>query len=339
MQMTLAVTQVPHSNFFNGGVASDARAYFLRETQGEAPGPKIDTAIAGIVPGEIRLIVASVGSIYKSRDPSTGSTYDTVDWTPANAWHAGTQQLIHGGTRKINKISIYADRTGKFREEAMPRTLAQFQQYGHWYGRTATDGVKILMQDHFYYPETGEWSGPVGVSGWNSSYAWFPEFGAAGGWVGGSTDVSVFDEATQTNIPLGDMDHAGGHELRCHHPAHGKVLTVGGSDYPTKATILNADGSFAQVADCPAPVSMSAGTGNIVAHPAGCWLVVTESIAPRQAYAYWPTQDVWQSIGPIGGPTITYPTLAWDSDRQIAYLTGRQGIFAWKLPNVTEPGA
>lgn len=337
MKLTLAVTQAPHGSYYNGGAASDARQYFLRETQGDWPGPRIDTAIAGMVPGEIRLVMPSAGTVLKSFDPTSTKQFDITDWTPYNAWHAGTQQLIHGGMRKINKIAIYSDVTGKWRAEAMPRSMAQHQQYGHWYGRTATNGAKILLQDHFYYPETGEWSGPLGVAGWNSSYAWFPEFGTAGAWIGGSTLVSAFDESTQINVIVGDVGHVGGHELRSHHPAYGKVLTVGCSDAPTRATLLSADGAITQVADCPVGVSMSLGGGNIIAHPSGCWLVVSDVPAPRQAYAYWPVQDVWQAIGPVGGPTITYPTVAWDEARQIAYLTGRQGIFAWKLPVVIEP--
>lgn len=337
MKLTLAVTQAPHASYFNGGEAADARQYFLRETQGEWPGPRIDAGIAGMVAGEIRLVVPSAGGILLSRDPTTGSTYDTLGWTPYNVWHADTQQLIHGGTRKINKVSIYSDVTGKFREEAMPRALAQFQQYGHWYGRTATDGIKVLFQNYFYYPETGEWSGPIGLPGWNTSYAWFPEYGTAGGWLAGSTVVSVYDEALGTVVALGDVGHVGGHELRCHHPAHGKVLTVGGSDYPTRVTLMSPDGSFVQVADCPVGVSMSSGSANIVAHPDGCWLIASDFVAPRQVYAYWPAQDVWQTVGVMGGPTITLPSLAWDEGRQLAYITGRQGTFAWKLPAVTAP--
>ena len=349
-QFTLAVTQAPHASYYNGGTAATARQYWLRPTQHTPPGSAIDAIVAGMVTNEVRKIDDANGGIFTSRSPDNGGTYSTLDWTPKSVWHAGTQQLIHGGMRQIDKISIYSDTTGEWREEAMPRAMAGYQQFGHWYDRTALENDTVWLQGYPYDPYAGTF-GPawldkpsIGANAGIATYSWFPEAGSAGAIFvhgGDARKIQLYDPALQTWSAAFGPTGNGLHAVSCYHPAHGKVLLAGGSSTSKVVNLVSPDGSFVRVADCPVDVSMSGGAdSNMLAHSSGCWLLTGTTPAPRRLYAYWPDSDTWTEEGnaPDNGGD-KYPSYSWDPDRELFYFVDITGLYAWKPLTITHPGS
>lgn len=345
MTMRLALTQAPHPSYWNGGLAQTSRQYWLRPTQKPFAPVNIDTIIAGMAPNERRVIATVPAGTLAAYDAETGSGYGITDWTPFNVFDETTQQLIHGGKRRTNKVVLWSAATGEWRQERMERIPTDFYVGGHWYGMTAKNGDNHLLHDRTYNPETQSWSARIpGLPGGATTYIYLPNYGTAGGWLWGSETMTVHDVALGTNATLGNIGHTGGHELKVYHPLHDKVLAVGGSSFPTKTTLIDGTtGAFESRAACPANIHMAGvndENSTAIAHPSGCWLFMSSFPAPRRVWAYWPNADVWQEVAEL--PLLaayTYPTTAWDADRQIAYELSGSNLYAWKLPEVTDPSA
>lgn len=343
MTFVLAVSQAPHFSPYNGLLTATSRQYWIRPSQVTWTGPLIDAGIVGIASNELRQIkVAPAGAFtaYAAEPANFGTPYATVDWTPFNAWHAGTEQVIHGGKRRVNKITIYSDVTGEYREEWQPRHPADYGVGGHWYGETATNGAEVLLYDRLYNPTTESWSERLPqLPGGNTTYIWLPNYGTAGGWMWGQTTLKVYDVALGTVATFGSIGYATGHEIKCYHPAHDKVLVVGGSDSARSVLIDGTSLAIENRSPCPLPCSMSGGT-TIIPHPSGCWWVLSaDDISPRQMAVYWHASDTWQVLPQTWPRTkpFVHPTTAWDADRQIVLYTDGDGLFAYKLPDVTDP--
>lgn len=349
MRHALVMTQAPHATY--QGATTSGPQYWSRPSQRDPHGPRIATAIAGMSPGDYRAILADVsGGLIAQQDPQTGANYMIVDWTPHNAWDAGTQQIIHAGHRKRYKVIAYSDITGEWREEEMPQPVAQFVEFNHWYGRTATDGTgRVFLAGWTYWPETGEmqvWATrpSSGSNGNTASHEWFPEAGGGSGrmlYHGGDWQyLQMYNPDTNSwwsgGVATGHTLHA----LLRYHPAHGKCLLVGGSSTLRRATLINPDGTFARVADAPADAHMeSTSNGALLAHPAGCWLLISNTPSPRQCWAYWPQTNTWTAAGTMPDSTNVNATYAYDAERDVVYVLGEAGLYAWKMPMLTPPAA
>ncbi len=345
----LVLTQAPHATY--RGATACGPQYWLRPSQHVPYGPRIDAVVAALAQGGYAPILAEVsGGLVTQKDPGSGAAYKIVDWTPHNAFDPATQQLVHGGMRKRNKVIVYSDVTGEWREEAMPAGCAGVIAFNHWYGRTAGDaaGRRVFLAGWTYRTDTAEtevWSARPnsGSNGATASYTWFPEaLSGAGGLMyhGGDWQrIQVYNPGTDTwdyagSTPTGHSLHA----LLCYHPAHGKALLAGGTTTARRATLVDADGGFARVADAPADAHMEAtGNGALLAHPSGCWLLVSNTPAPRQAWAYWPKADVWTAAGAMPDAGNVNATYAWDGARGVFYVLGEAGLYAWRPPLLDSP--
>lgn len=343
MRRVLAVTQAPHASFRNGGSAATARQYFLRKTQRNNNGPRIAAATDGLGPGELRLIWGDVsGEVFSVRSPENNNGYNTLDWTPYAAWDDGTRQIISGGLRIMRKLKIYSDRTGDWREGAFPSVIGRLVTPGHWYSGTAGDGAGNvylhLAAVHRYTPATDTWAAlPAHVTtngGSGSSLVWVPTlFGGVGGLVKYGGDARrwlIYNPATNTWPSYVDGLPCGAHSILAYHPAHDKVLMVGGTGTETVAALVTpSTGAASAVAAPPAMIAMDTSDW-MVAHPDGCWLL-RSGVAGRM-YAYWPGTDTWEDKGAAPDAALTTPQAAFDAARSTVYITSGSGLHAYALP-------
>lgn len=342
--LAAALTQAPHATLYNGGESAIARQLWGTRTQRQAPhGPRIDAAIAGMQPGESRLVFNEYREgLLAVRRPDYRGGYSIIDWTPHDVWHAGTQQIIRGGKRIRNKVEVYSDLTGEHSERAMPAAMGRATGTGHWYGMTCADGDG----EHVYL---GNWRLHVASWTWTelpphiltnggsgSMYAWMDDlFDGRGGLVkygGNNRRFLAYDP--QRNVWAFHVDGLPGtqHALVCYHAAHQRLLMIGGSYTPNTTALVDRLGDAVVVEPIPALAKMSSG-GWVVPHPAGCWLVNTTD--PARLYAYWPDGRGWVDVGP--SPSIANsggPNAAYDAARGIVLLTGTKGLHAYKLPTL-----
>lgn len=337
---TLALTQAPHPTLYNGGEAPNTRQNFVATTQGAPqPAPRIEAALEGLQPGELRSVFASSGDlIFGVSRPDRLGAHGILDWTPKNIWHAPTQQIIHYGRRIRNKVIAYSDVIGDWREEAMPAALGRATGSGHGYGLIAQDGAGHVYINGFQLtPEGWTWRElPAHIltnGGHGSMMEWMPNaLGGRGGLVkyGGDArrflmfDPQAWDWAFHVSgLPCGQ------HALIEYHPAHGKLLMVGGTNTGNTAALVDEFGSAQLVSPCPASVRMT--NSWIARHPAGAWLVRNN---PAGLFAYWPTEDRWDNLGPVPDAALSYPTVAQDEARGVLYITHLTGLHVYKLPTL-----
>jgi hypothetical protein len=344
MMHVAALTQAPHAARYNGGTAANARQLFIAPTQRQAPhGPRIDAAIAGMLPGEIRPVHADVsgGWVRVVAPDRDAGTFSILDWTVKDLWHAPTQQLIRGGRRIKSKVEVYSDLTGENTERAMPPAMGRATGSGHWYGETALDpspGGLAYLRGYAVDPATWEWRTLPATKqggGTGSSYAWMTNA------AGGRGRLAKYGDAAN-KYRLGVMnpdtwawdfwtgslfnDH---HALVEYHPVHSRLLVVGGSGTLNVATLVDHLGAAIRVRDCPAPMGQTLSAW-IVPHPAGCWLVRRNGVL----WAFWPVEDRWDNLGPAPDAGLMDANAAFDAERGIVLLTHEQGLHVYKLPTL-----
>ena len=299
-------------------------------------GGHIAAAIAGIAPGELRVVrLESTPAIFKSP-----LGYDILDWTPFGAWDAASARVVVAGRRFTNKLIEFVDAAGQWQEASLPPSLANDpNQFGHWYGEIIHDGAGIYLRGQRYVPSSGQWSTPPGLpsipgDGMGASYVWFP---ASGRFVryagdGGHRRWKSYDPATQQVAVVVSLK-CGDHAILCHPAAHGRALMIGGDYSSKKAALVTHDGNATPIADFPgAAVSMEVKSW-AVAHPAGCWLVA----ASGQMFAYWPTQAAWQSLGAAPGAALQLPVIVPGYAPDIVLIVSLSGLHAWRMPSLVAP--
>ena len=343
MRLREALTQAPHPTLYNGAETPITRQLFARMTQGPAPyGPRIEAAIAGIQPGELRPVFKDAGGqIFSTRRPDKTGSYNNLDWNPYGVWHAQTRQWLHGGRRIRNKIAVYSDVTGDYREAAMPLELARNTGTGHWYGMTARDDAgTIYLNGWMLDPAAWQWrkmsTNHVQTNGAaGSSLIWMPNaLGGRGGLVkqgGDARRFLVYDKQADAwpHYKSGLPNDA--HCICSFHPAHGKILMLGGTDTPLVATMVDELGNATRLADMPAKVEMSS-CGWALPHPSGAFIVRTTSPV-ADLYALWPVQNAWQRLGGAPDAALKNPTLGlYDQTRDIYLNTVVEGLYAYRLP-------
>lgn len=340
------LTQLPHDSYLNG-----SRQFSARRTQYNPNGPRIDAAVAGMLPNEYRVISADVsGGLLLSQSPLNGQTYTINDWTPHNAWCPLTQQLITAGHRLRFKVLGYSDLIGEHWEGRLPRQYGNYNGFNHWYGRTAIDQETgwVFLAGWCYNTVTDEIKMQstrpnAGSNAAVASHAWFPEANNGDGaflWHGGDWKPILFYSVETDTWTTGNSNSGCGlHALACYHPGYGKVMIAGGTGTEYRAILVNPDGSYVQVADAPAQAHMSSNGANaaLLAHPSGCFLLLSGNPSPRRVYAYWPLINTWEEIGPDPTAGNSDAIYSYDYDRKIYYVLGPGGLGAWKFPTIYNP--
>lgn len=356
MPFTLAATQAPHAGWFNGALAANARQYWLQPTQHTPNGPRIASAIAGMTPGEMRAIWTDVsGDLFRVRRADDGSLAAILDWTPRKAWSQATQQFLLGGRRGTVKMTAYSDVTGEWRELPMPAALGRnVNGTVHWYGCTAQDDLgrvywgttEAVSQTWRFDPATEAWTRLADTPLLSQLGSMFEWFGAAHGGAGGLVKYTaakrliLLSQDGQSWTTLVNLMSNGQHAQVCYHPAHQRLLIVGGSDTLRGANLVTAAGAVQAVADAPDDVTMS-GAAWVVAHPSGCWLLRC-GVTNRRLYAGWPNNDytniTWVDLGAAPDAAINNSTVYWDSVRDRIFITAEQGLYAYRPVDLVPPG-
>lgn len=356
MTFALTLTQAPQASYLNGGTSATSRTYWIRPTQKVSNGPRIATAVAGMVPGDFRSIwVNSSGYIFQVTSAEDGAGFNILDWNPRGAWDQSTEQIIIGGFRERRKWIAYSDVVGDWREILVPLPIARQGGTGHWYGMTVGDNagyvymggagavsIYKLNPANDVSVETGNHEVTNGSNG--AMLSWSPDLFTSGGvvkyagdakrWLRYNPDTNTWDRPAQ------GLGH-GMHALLEYQPTCQRWLLVGGSSTSQRASLVTAAGAVTQVTDIPGPISMSEGSW-IVAHPDGYWLVTTFG-ATRKLWAVWPNEAlndvIWQDLGTAPDSALTYPTAAYDANRNLVYIVATAGLYAYKPLNLVPPGA
>jgi hypothetical protein len=244
-----------------------------------------------------------------------------------------------GGRRLANKIIVYSEVTGAWRELSLPPAMSEWTGFGHWYGQIAQDDDgNIYLDNHIYRPDEDLWSqmSPhMATSGGGQSLAWLPDAlngrGAILRYGGDAQRFQLYDPRTDSWPVCVDKVGNDLHALVRYHTTHKLVLVVGGSKTQQVANLVDLNGAARRVSDCPGVPRMSSGSW-VVQHEAGCWIVKVMEPSPW-LYAYWPTQDRWQELGPAPDATLKYSTAARYRD-DILLIASMQGLHAMRLPAV-----
>jgi hypothetical protein len=340
MVYTIGVSQAPHASRANGGETATAREYFVRPSQRTPNGPRIASAVAGMAPGEFRSIYLDMSGRIRQVVPPDRATgaFNTLDWNPHAYWDADTAQLVWGGKRIMNKLAAYSDVVGDFRELPMPAALGRATGTGHWYGNTTDGGEpgKVFFARH-RYDLRDESSVPTGNPPSSTGPASLTWVGDKLGQVS-ALRYQAWNPATSTWDTNVSGLAQGDHVLAAYHAAHDRILAVGGSSVGGKATLVQRDGTAVVVTSCPGDVHMSP-AGWVIAHPSGCWLV--RSGTTERLYAGWPNEALddlsWEDLGATPDAALTFPTAAWDSDRELIYIVAVEGFYAYRPPELTNP--
>lgn len=354
-----AITQSPQHTWLNGGQSSDARKYRFVYTQVTPHGPRIDAAVAGIAPGELRTIYSDTSNnIFRVQRADDGTPAAILDWTPHQVWHAATQQLLLGGRRGTIKLTAYSDIFGRWREMTCPFGRITNGTV-HWYGNICQDGAgnvyygttEAVSQTWRHNPVTQAWARLADTPSYSqlgSSMEWFPEANGGSGGLIKTLDfatstlrVILLNAAETTWSTLASGVPNSQHALARYHPSHNRVLILGGTNTQTAATFLEADGTVtASATAIPANIHGMSPACWVLAHPSGCWLV--RSGASGNVYAAWPndTYDdiTWVDLGAAPDAALTNPTVAWEPARGLVLITAETGLFAWRVPTLDEPG-
>jgi hypothetical protein len=353
----LAVTQAPHASFANGGEDADARQPFLRYTQRTWNGPRIAAAVASLAPGDFTTVWAnSTGDIFRVRLPSSGSTFDILDWTPHGVWDATTEQVLIGGRRGLTKIIGYSDVTGDWRELPMPAVFGRFVAGTvHYYGKIARNpstGVVYFgtsENDSRLFaltPGAETWeqlaTAPTANNGNGGSFEWAADTDRLVQYVGAAERWLIYNPGDNTwSNPYNGLGH-GQHAVLRYHGTPERHLLVGGTDTTRRASLVTSAGVVTQVTDVPADIRMSAGSW-IHAHPSGCWVVKTmDEPTPGtydpKIYACWPNgtlDDVtWVDLGAAPDAALTDTTLIPGYSGDTVLIVSTSGLHAWRVPNV-----
>jgi hypothetical protein len=357
----LAVTQAPHASFANGGEDADARQPFLRYTQRTWNGPRIAAAVASLAPGDFTTVWAnSTGDIFRVRLPSSGSTFDILDWTPHGVWDATTEQVLIGGRRGLTKIIGYSDVTGDWRELPMPAVFGRFVAGTvHYYGKIARNpntGVVYFgtsENDSRLFaltPGAETWeqlaTAPTANNGNGGSFEWAGDTERLVQYVGAAERWLIYNPGDNTwSNPYNGLGH-GQHAVLRYHGTPERHLLVGGTDTTRRASLVTSAGVVTQVTDVPADIRMSAGSW-IHAHPSGCWVVKTmDEPTPGtydpKIYACWPNgtlDDVtWVDLGAAPDAALTDTTLIPGYSSDTVLIVSTSGLHAWRVPVLDEPG-
>jgi hypothetical protein len=357
----LAVTQAPHASFANGGEDADARQPFLRYTQRTWNGPRIAAAVASLAPGDFTTVWAnSTGDIFRVRLPSSGSTFDILDWTPHGVWDATTEQVLIGGRRGLTKIIGYSDVTGDWRELPMPAALGRFVAGTvHYYGKIARNpntGVVYFgtsENDSRLFaltPGAETWeqlaTAPTANNGNGGSFEWAADTERLVQYVGAAERWLIYNPGDNTwSNPYNGLGH-GQHAVLRYHGTPERHLLVGGTDTTRRASLVTSAGVVTQVTDVPADIRMSAGSW-IHAHPSGCWIVKTmDEPTPGtydpKIYACWPNgtlDDVtWVDLGAAPDAALTDTTLIPGYSSDTVLIVSTSGLHAWRVPSLAPPG-
>ena len=355
MTYELAVTQAPHASFANGGEDADARQPFLRYTQRTWNGPRIASAVAALSPGDFTTVWAdATGDIFRVRLPSSGSTFDALDWTPHGVWDATTEQALWGGRRGLTKIAGYSEVIGDYRELPMPADFGRLiSGTVHYYGKIArnpltgvvyfgsSEGTSKLWS---FLPTTETWTrladAPTANGGNGASFEWAGDTERLVMYVGDAQRWCIYDPAANSwTNPFNGLGH-GQHAVLRYHPDHARHLLVGGTSTNVRASLVTSAGVVTQVTDVPDTIAMSDGSW-VHAHPDGCWIVKTMGTTPK-VYACWPNEaldDVtWVDLGEAPDSALTYPTLIPGYSSDTVLIVSTSGLHAWRVPNLAPPG-
>jgi hypothetical protein len=348
-----AVTQAPHYSFSNGGETANARAIFMRPTQLQVHGPRIEAAIAGIAPGEMRPVYLSEEDrIFRVQRSDTGAWMHTLDWTPFFVFHQGTRQLIGGGRRRNLKFIAYSDVLGRQREMPMPPELGKLTAGTvHYYGyitQSPTGRIFVgagVMLPYELNAATGAFTPlppPPTTNGSNGgSYSWCTDTARLAAYAGDAQRWMTLNPGVDSAWTT----HASGvgngmHAIVCYHPMHARHLIVGGTGTSRRATLITSDGVHVQATDCPADIRMAVGSW-ATAHPAGCWLIKTMNEPTpgtfvSQLWAAWPNEALtdlsYILLGAAPDAGLTYPAIA-NYSETVRLIVGTNGIHAYALPN------
>jgi hypothetical protein len=355
----LAVTQAPHASFANGGEDADARQPFLRYTQRTWNGPRIAAAVASLAPGDFTTVWAnSTGDIFRVRLPSSGSTFDILDWTPHGVWDATTEQVLIGGRRGLTKIIGYSEVTGDWRELPMPAVFGRLVSGTvHYYGKIARNPLTGVVyfgsseSDSKLFaltPGTETWqqlaTAPTANGGNGASFEWAANTERLVMYVGDAQRWCIYNPGANTwSNPFNGLGH-GQHAILRYHGTPQRHLLVGGSSTLNRASLVTSGGVVTQVTDCPGTVSMSSGGGEAyaVAHPAGCWLVRGFNGTSNRIYAAWPNEaldDVtWVDLGTAPDNALSNPTLIPGYSSDTMLIVSTSGLHAWRVPSLAPPG-
>lgn len=343
LQRTMALSQAPHFSFYNGGETADARQYWMRPSQHNTNGPRIAAAVSGMVPGEYRTVWAdSSGSLFSVFRPDSAGGYGILDWNWFAYWDAPTQQLVLGGKRIMYKLICYSDLVGDWRQLPMPALMGRAGGTGHWYGVTAGDGAGFAYLKDYRYDldsETGELIAPWNAYSAVGSLTYIEGQDKVALLLGNS--IRVYDRASNTwSAEVLGVGH-GWHVMAAYNPVVDRILAVGGTYTSNRASLVTVAGVATQVADVPDLTEHALGSW-VIAHPSGCWIVKTMNGATKKVYAAWPnearTAVTWVDLGTAPDAGLTYPAVAYDADRDMALLVGTTGLYAWKLPTLSDPG-
>lgn len=356
----LGLSQAPQASWLNGTNTATAREYWLRPTQTPVNGPRIASAVAGMTAGEFRSVwVNSADNIFRVRSAEDGDGFDILDWNPRGAWDAATSQIYIGGFRERRKIIAYSDVTGDWREVQCPMPMARITGTGHWYGMTVADDsggvwVGATGERQLYRLNPVDDSSTTTptlhevTNGSNGAMLSFgPNLFTAGGIVKKAGDARRwmrYDPVSQTWDRPSQGSGNGNHSLIEYHPNHDRWLMVGGTLTSRIATLVTEDGVYTPVTDVPDDVKMSEGSW-IHPHPAGCWLVrtVNDTTSATRLYAAWPnaglTDVTWVDLGVAPDSALSHPTLVPGYASDLVLIVATTGIYAYKLPALSPPGA
>lgn len=346
----------PGLDYFNRIAPGQSKSLWSRDRPFQVtdnPGT-IQSAIVGMVPGEYRRISADLsGGLSRSLNvDGPHQTLGLFDWVPQMAWDpesaGGTDQLAFFGKRKIPAGRAFANRTGRWRDLALPASLSRYDTTGHGYGTTvAGKPGEVFAFGHHVDLRTDTWT-PLPAGNTGIMYLYYPTandgqggFASYGGnsmrWQLLSADRSHWAAYNDSTLAAGGNGH---HAFGVVHPTWGKALLVGGTSTPRVATMIDHLGNRQRVADVPFDVAMSVGW--MVPGPDGCWIVrnsITSDSANERIAAYWPQSNTWQDLGlaPDRAPNWEYTIAVNAPDLGVTLMLNTAGLHAWMQPVLTAP--
>lgn len=331
----------------DAGLLADAGMRVDAGTRLDGGGPDdagrpIERAFAELQPGQLRLISTDT-SQFRVSTPS--GTFAIIDWTPRMHWDVVTRKIVLIGHRRLHKVSLFDDATGRWRDGPLPMAWQGLDVTGHWYGWSAFDAVgrRIFAKDQVFNVDTETWGSPIApipivTNGANGSMlAWQSNVNRLSRYGGDAQRWMEYDPATNTWPTVVSRVGNGQHALVEFHPMHGKSLIVGGNDSLQVAQLVDPGGVRRRVADFPSRVSMSGGSW-LVPHRSGAWLVrdAPDMGTPR-LWAYWPTGDQWQDLGVAPDFDLVNSTAAYDAMADAVILAHSRGTSVWKCAAISPP--
>lgn len=324
----------PHQHKYDTQVLGVDIQRYWRPTQFEYEPGKLAAKLAAVSNGGwVNVINNQPGLAGVYRHDGNGAL-GILDWNPASLFDPNTQQLITAGARRKTKVVAFSDHTGRWREISQPNSA--YMGTAHWYGNTAFDGAKAMLNRWLYNPVTSDWHDFRESTGFtfanNGSMVWWPEFGAEGGWFNANNGkFIVWDLATDDQVDLAPSEHDT-HATAVRHPITGKIIVCGGSTTGKVVTIVETDGTLRRVADAPTDFNMA--HMPLFFHPEqNAFLRLSTGDQYSEVLSYWPETDEWRNEGAYPGQKKwRYDTFAYVGEYKLFLVHRTDGVFAYKPP-------